>query len=266
MYVDGSIPYLDLAQTLPVGRVQVAGGLWSVTVNSNSIYLGAVLRVKTAAASTGGCESAFSSSSVTVQCTPPILQAYTGGSKSYCNGQSGTIQLDSSESGVIYELVNGAGVTVGPSVVGTGSAVNLFTNALTADLVGIYVKAYKLLNTSCSITSTSAINFDDQLPSPAITLTSTNVAVLQGTTTAAFAYTSPLNSPTNYSIAFSIAAINQGFLNVSSTSLPATPINVTVPAAAAVGTYSANAFSEKISQPAWRSKPAWYLLRKMTTR
>ncbi|WP_348812849.1 immunoglobulin domain-containing protein, partial [Flavobacterium maritimum] len=240
LYVDGSIPYKNVAGTLtPIGRVQVAGGAWSVIVDQNSIYLGAVLKVTTASASTGGCESALSASSVIVQCTPPALQTYAGGSHSYCFGQAGFITLDASESGVIYELVNGAGTKVGPSAVGTGSAINLYTNALTAHLTNVYVKAYKLLNPSCSITSTVQINFDVQTPSPAITLTSTNVSVLQGATSAPFAYSNPLNSPTNYSIAFSIAAKSQGFLDVSSTALPASSINVTVPAAVAVGTYSA---------------------------
>ncbi|MGL2987211.1 beta strand repeat-containing protein, partial [Flavobacterium sp. RSSA_27] len=240
LYVDGAIPYLDLAQTLPIGRVQVStAGNWSVTVNTNAIYLGAVLQVKTATASTGGCESALSTSSTIVQCVPPAIQTYSGGSKSYCNGQSGTIQLAASELGVIYELVNSTGVKVGPSVVGTGGAITLSTFALSSNLTGLYVKAYKLLNTSCSITSTVQINFDTQLPSPGINLTSTNVSVLRGTTTAAFTYSSPSNSPTNYSIDFSIAAQNQGFADVTSTPLSASPINVTVPTTAAIGTYNA---------------------------
>ncbi|WP_035633638.1 beta strand repeat-containing protein, partial [Flavobacterium gilvum] len=240
LYVDGSIPYKNVAGTLtPIGRVQVSGNVWSVTVDKNSIYLDAVLKVTTSTASTGGCESPLSTSSVTVQCTPPTLQTYAGGSHSYCNGQAGFVTLDSSESGVIYQLVNGAGTAVGPSAVGTGGIINLFTNALTTNLTNVFVKAYKLLNTTCSITSTVPINFDNQSPSPGITLTNSNVSVLKGDTTAAFAYTSPVNSPTNYSIAFSIAAKSQGFSDVSSATLSSSPINVLVPAGAAVGTYNA---------------------------
>ena len=148
LYVDGLIPFLDLAETSPVGRVQVAGSSWSVTVNSNSIYLGAVMKVTASTASIGGCESALSASSVTVSCVAPTLQTYTGGSKSYCFGQTGSITLNSSELGIIYQLVNSSGVSVGPSAVGTGSAINLFTNSLTANLTNVFVKAFKLLSPS----------------------------------------------------------------------------------------------------------------------
>ncbi|WP_281226890.1 Ig-like domain-containing protein [Flavobacterium aquiphilum] len=214
-----------------------ASNTWTISgISVNDLYLNATVYVT--ATTSGLCEGNASTSKV-VQCKSPTLQNYLGGSKNYCYGSAGSITLDSSESGVIYELVNGAGTSVGPSAVGTGSSITLSTNALTANLTNVYVKAYKILNTSCSITSTVAINFDTQLPSPGITLTSTNVPVLQSVTTAAFAYTSPVNSPTNYSIAFSIAAKNQGFVDVSSAALSSSPINVTVPAAAAVGSYSA---------------------------
>ncbi len=239
LYVDGSIPYTDLAGTIPVGRVQVSGGVWSVTVNSNVIYLGATIKVTASTASTGGCESGLSASSVTVQCVPPALQTYTGGSKSYCDGQAGSITLNSSEAGVIYALVNAGGVQVGPSTVGTGGVITLYTYPLSANLTGVLVKAYKILSTSCAVTSTTPINFNAVLPSPAITLTNTNVAVLQGTTSALFAYTDKVNSPTNYSLDFSIAAKNQNFVNLGTTVLPSSPITVAVPAAGAVGNYNA---------------------------
>jgi VCBS repeat-containing protein len=240
LYVDDAIPYKMVSGNLTaIGRVQVVGGVWSVAVDNYSIYAGAKLRVSVANASTGGCESALSSSFVTVQCTAPALPNYVGGSKSYCVGGAGEVILTNTEQGVIYQLVNGAGVAVGPTVAGNGADVSLFTYALGANLNGVFVRAFNLLNSSCVVVSTTAINFDTPSPSPDITFTNSNVSVSRGNTSASFVYGSPVNSPTHYAVSFSIAAKNQGFVDVSLTAMPVSPIVLTVPAGAVAGSYSA---------------------------
>ncbi|HEU4791444.1 MAG TPA: hypothetical protein VFS71_17285, partial [Flavobacterium sp.] len=239
LYQDGSA--IVNSSSVPYTAVVSAAGAWTINgLSSTDLYLGGVIQISLTGT---GCESGLSTTTATVQCTPPILQTYTGGSKSYCNGSAGSISLNSSESGVLYELVNGAGTTVGPSTVGTGSAITLSTNALTANLTNLYVKAYKILNTSCSITSTVAINFDTQSPSPTVTFPSTALSVQQGITTLNLPYSARSASPLadRYTIDYSIAANNQGFVDVTS---PATissnsgNIILSIPVAAALGSYT----------------------------
>ncbi len=226
--------YIDDFETIYSTTVDNLGN-WTInSILSDEFYTNAIVYVT--ATTSGFCEGNPSGSKV-VQCINPLLQTYTGGSYSYCYGQAGSILLDSSEMGVIYELVNSAGNSVGPSYVGTGSSINLYTNALTANLIDVYVKAYKLLNPNCSVIYSLQIDFDVQLNSPEITLTNSNISVLQGNSPAVFGYTNPINSPINYSIAFSIAAKNQGFLDVSNMAI-SSPINIAVPVASAVGTYN----------------------------
>lgn len=216
----------------------VISGNWTISgIASFEMYLGASVYV-TATAGTQ-CES-DPSASKTVQCVPPVTPAYTGGSKSYCLGSPGSLSLTTSESGVIYQLVNSSGVAQGPSAVGTGSSITLYTNVLNADLTGLLVKAYKLLNPSCFITSSTAINFDTESPSPTVTFTSTTLSVARTTTTLNFPYTAKSSSPSadNYTIDYSVAANTQLFLDVPATTIPATPIVLAIPAAAAAGTYT----------------------------
>jgi gliding motility-associated-like protein len=214
----------------------VNSGTWTISgIFSYDLYLGA--NVYVTATTPGQCESSPSSSQ-TVLCVPPAVPAYTGGSHSYCYGQPGEIIISNSVPGVIYQLVNGAGASAGPSAAGNGGSIVLYTHALTSNLTDLYVKAFKILNASCSVISSSKIDFDTQSSSPSITLTNSSTTVLKGTTSATLSYSSPLNNPTNYGIVFSLAAKNQGFADVPSSVLPASPITIAVPSGAAVGTYT----------------------------
>jgi hypothetical protein len=66
-----------------------------------------------------------------------------------------------------------------------------------------------------------------------------NPAVCQGITSANLTYSGATNSPDQYSIDYDAAAELQGFVDVVNASLPASPIVLTVPGAAAIGTYNA---------------------------
>ena len=74
-------------------------------------------------------------------------------------------------------------------------------------------------------------------PSPTITLGS-SPSVVYSSTSANLPYTGTTESPNQYSIMFDAAAQAAGFANVSLTSLPGSPIALTVPATAPVGTYN----------------------------
>ncbi|MGL2966864.1 T9SS type A sorting domain-containing protein [Flavobacterium sp. XGLA_31] len=74
-------------------------------------------------------------------------------------------------------------------------------------------------------------------PTPTITL-GTNPTVCRGVTSANISYSATTNSPNQYSITFDATALGQGFASVSNAALPSSPIAITVPAAAAAGTYN----------------------------
>src|SRR4029450_7324352 len=73
---------------------------------------------------------------------------------------------------------------------------------------------------------------------PAITV-GTNPSVCRGVTSANLPYSAPTGTPNQYSIVYDPAAIASGFVNVTNAVLPASPITLTVPAAAAANTYNA---------------------------
>lgn len=233
--------YIDQSQ---IGSgITVSGpGSWSVGgLLSTDLYIGGTIQVTLT--SGGGCESPLSSASATVQCLQPATPTYTGGSVSYCLGGAGHISINTSEALAIYQLVDGSGTAVGPSYVGTGSAITLYTNALNANLGPVYVKAFKLANPSCNVTASTAINFDTPSPTPTVTFSNTSLTVAKGTTSVNLPFTAKSVTPSadTYTISYTIAAKAQGFADVTtSTAIPAAPGNVAlvVPASPAVGSYS----------------------------
>ncbi|MFZ4796122.1 MAG: PKD domain-containing protein [Bacteroidia bacterium] len=73
---------------------------------------------------------------------------------------------------------------------------------------------------------------------PTITL-GTNPSVCFGSTSANLTYSATTNSPNQYSIDFDAAAETAGFVDVTLTSLPVSPISIVVPGAAAAAIYNA---------------------------
>jgi len=59
-----------------------------------------------------------------------------------------------------------------------------------------------------------------------------------GSTTTTLSYGSPMNSPTQYSIDWNAAANSAGFTDITNAALPVSPIPITIPVGAVVGTYS----------------------------
>lgn len=231
--------YVD--QTLVGSGVTVsAAGPWSVgSLLSTDLYIGATINVTLTAASS--CESVLSSASATVQCLQPAAPTYSGGSFHYCLGGAGQLTVTGTQSLVIYQLVDGSGNVQGPATVGTGGSITLRTNVLNTNLGPVYVKAFKLANPTCYVTGSTAINFDQVDPTPTVTFSSTNVSVLRGTTTVNLPYSAKSSTPAadTYTIEYTILAKNQGFLNVTSpTTIPSSPIVLTVPSNPALGSYS----------------------------
>ncbi|MFY0598602.1 MAG: hypothetical protein JXR03_02950, partial [Cyclobacteriaceae bacterium] len=232
LYVDG----IEISITEPTVGTSVSGE-WTISgLATFVLYSGA--QVTVTANSTGLCES-DQSASVEVSCKAPTQPNVTSANITYCNGSSGEYMLTTSESLVLYEMVDNTGASLGIQAIGTGSSITLLSNALTADLSNVFIKATSLFDASCFSTSASSFNFTPADPSPTIDLTSSTLQVVGGSTSADLAYTNAQNSPTNYEIDFSILAENQGFMDVTSNALGASPISIVVPASAAIGTYPA---------------------------
>jgi len=232
--------YIDQSQIGSDITVSAAGA-WSVgSLLSTDLYIGGTLNITLTAASS--CESVLSTASATVQCLQPALPTYVGESFAYCVGGAGQVTLSTSESMVIYQLVDGTGTAVGPSTVGTGGSISLFTNALNANLGPVYVKAFKLANPACGVTATTAINFNSPSPSPTVTFSTTALSVARGTTTVNLPFTAKSTSPSadTYTISYTISSKAQGFLDVNSpTPIPGSGnIALVVPSNPALGTYN----------------------------
>ncbi|MES2778316.1 MAG: hypothetical protein V4651_00320, partial [Bacteroidota bacterium] len=234
--------YID--QTL-LGQTTVSGaGAWTVSgLLSTDLYTSGKINITL---TTGAnCESALSTDSAIVRCLNPSSPTYTGGSISYCIGGSESVTITGTQALTVYQFVDSLGTIVGPSAMGNGGSVTLSSNALFTDVKPVYVKAYKLLNSTCAVTAATPIYFEATKPTPTITLTSTALTVVQSalvsTVNLPFSAKSSSPSADNYTIAYSIAAKSKGFSDVTSTALAAAPGNIvlSVPANTTVGTYSA---------------------------
>ncbi len=243
VYIDGS--------QVGAGVAVNSSGSWSVSsLLSTDMYTGGVVNVTLTGT---GCESDLSAAFTIVQCVQPSTPSYTGGNISYCLNGYGQITLNTSQALVIYQLVNSSGIAVGPSALGTGGAITLHTNILTADLSNVYVKAYKVGFSTCSATSNVVINFTNQFPTPAITITNSKLAIQQGTaTTLNLPFSAKSTSPSadNYTINYSVGAKAQGFVDITTpAAVPAAPGNIvlSIPNNPAIGTYTGTVSVDAIS-------------------
>jgi hypothetical protein len=236
---NGDVITLYIANSSTTYSASWTGNTWTISsIPGYEFYSGASVYVT--ATTVGQCESDPSNVKI-VQCMAPVIPSYTGGNKSYCVGDEGQLTLASSEIGVIYQLVDGAGVSHGLQYVGTGGAIVLKTSPLLANLSNIFVKAYNILSPSCTAISSVAINFNSPSPSATVTFTSTSLSVVKGITTVSLAYTNPSNTPLadRYTIDYSIADNALGFNDISSPTIIGTsPIVLNVPANPTVGTYN----------------------------
>jgi hypothetical protein len=105
-----------------------------------------------------------------------------------------------------------------------------------AAAAGTYSGTLTVGNSATGCTSGAAFTVTI-IANPTITL-GTNPSACAGATSATLPYTATTGSPNQYSITYSAAAISAGFANVGLTTLPASPIGLTVPAGVAAGSYN----------------------------
>jgi hypothetical protein len=188
----------------------------------------------------GGCFASFSlPATLTVNPTPSISIDPTA-NQSLCAG-SNTIPVHFT--GVNTTSVNWTNnnTTIGLPASGTGYDINSFAavNPGSSDLVAT-ITATPVNTSGGAFCPGSPASFTITVkPQPTITLV-TNPTVCSGTTTVGLPYNSTTLSPTTYSIIWSSAANTAGFSNVANANLQGTPINLSVPPAAAPATYTGN--------------------------
>ncbi len=92
-------------------------------------------------------------------------------------------------------------------------------------------------NTATAATGNAYYSKSSDIALPAIT-PGTIPSVCAGATSTSLPYTGAVNSPNQYSIVWSAAAITAGFGNVTNATLPSSPVGITVPGTAAPATYT----------------------------
>ncbi|MFT4522296.1 MAG: hypothetical protein ACI8ZN_001241 [Bacteroidia bacterium] len=133
----------------------VSGGVWTVN-NIASYDLYASGYVTATATSTGNCESS-PSSAVEVACTAPSTSLTVDpADTAICEGSVvSNVRVISSESGIIYQLYNGASKT-GASVLGNGADVYLTSGSISTSTT-LDVNAVKLSPASCTSALTDSV-------------------------------------------------------------------------------------------------------------
>jgi hypothetical protein len=164
-------------------------------------------------------------------CTPPTVQTVSG-TTAICPGSSANITM-TGQSGVTYDLYVG-GVAQGVQQTGTGGTLTWTVSPTTTKTYTVSsIAAGGYCATAMSASAVVTVN-----PVPTITL-GASPTVDAGSTTANLPYTGTSGSPDQYQILYDGDAHTAGFADVSSwTTLPATPVALTVPGGASVGTYN----------------------------
>ena len=186
-----------------------------------------------------GVTSATTTINVTINALPTIT---LGSNPSVCNGitSANLTYSATTNSPNQYSIAWGAaGIIAGFSNMGLTS---LPASPITVTVpsnpgAGTYGGTLTVNNTTTGCSSTGSVMSVTVNALPTIT-TGSNPSVCNGTTSANFTYSATTNSPNQYTIAWGALAIISGFSNVSLTSLPASPITVTVPSNPGQGAYT----------------------------
>ncbi|PTQ96714.1 hypothetical protein C8P68_104202 [Mucilaginibacter yixingensis] len=149
-----------------------------------------------------------------------------------CAGSTSTLTVNNAQDCTNYTWYDAA---TGGNVKGTGTS---FTpNA--ADLSEVnpnnyYVEASR---SGCSEVSTRTKATINVNPRPSI-VTSTIPGICGGTAVTTLSYSTPVNSPTSYTITWDATAHTAGFADQTDQGLPPSPLSIPVPTTAAAGTYN----------------------------
>ncbi len=178
-----------------------------------------------------GCNTATGTSSAVTVATQPVVTVSPSGT-TLCFGDT-LVLTESTTSG-------GAGTPTytwsGPGIATTtGSSATSPTFSPTVS-TGAYSVSVAFTGSNCSTaTNNTAAVTVNALPGLSVGATP---SVCMGATSANISYSSPVGSPTNYSIVWDATALSAGFTNVTGATLSGGAIAVTVPGAAAANAYN----------------------------
>jgi hypothetical protein len=209
----------------------------SVTYTPTANFNGTVTLLLTTDVSTG-CSAATSTLVITVN---NLASATAGSDISVCQSATPTaITLSGASVGGsattgAWSITTGGG-TLSSTAQTTSPGSVTYTPAVNASET---VTLTLTSNAGAGCTSTTAIRTININPTPSITLgaTAASVYLSASSQTTTLNYTATSGSPTTYSITWNATPSNN-FAAVTNAVLPATPINITVPANTPVGTYT----------------------------
>ena len=220
---NGALPASPIVITVPGGAV---AGTYNATLSVRN--------------NTTGCSSASQPITVTINPSPSIT---LGTNPSVCLGVTSANLTYSATTGTPDQFsidFNAAAEAQGFTDVtnATLPASPIVITIPGGAIAGTYGATLTVRNTTTNCASSSQPISVTIGANPTITL-GTNPSVCSGATSANLTYSATTGSPNQYSINFDAAAEAQGFADVSNITLSATPIVITVPGAAAIGTYNA---------------------------
>jgi hypothetical protein len=147
-----------------------------------------------------------------------------------CSNTTATLTITNPQAGYVYKWYN----TTMDTLLQSSTAISFTTPVLSAAKT-YKVVAYESSSPTAFYSGNTTVNVNIN-PLPTVT-TTTPVYVCHGLSVFPLSYSSPVNSPTMYSIAWSNAAITAGFSPVTYTTLTSTPLSVPKPIAAPIATY-----------------------------
>lgn len=247
----GSSPTINFSGSTPPtlsGGVGTYTYAWASSTNGNccwSIILGqtgpSLAIIQTAQTIfykryvySGGCVDSTEDKKVNQNQVPTTTGFLVTGGGSYCTGGAGvSVGLNGSALGINFQLRQNE-TNIGTAVAGTGFPLNFGLQT-----AGIYtVMATNPDAPQCSTPVSNSVTVIVN-PLPTITLgTPASVCFNTSAQTTPLTYSAVTNAPTTYSITWNAAAITAGFINVTDAPLPASPIQISVPANVATGTYT----------------------------
>ncbi|MFQ3212517.1 MAG: hypothetical protein ACI9C9_000036, partial [Marivirga sp.] len=221
-YVDDGVATSTSLSSSPAGNILISGLNAGAYTNISVTYLGCVSNI-------------ISSTSLSDPGSPNIIYN-TQSNPSTCSGTDGTISIMNLTGNTLYDISYFVDATP-TSVIGVNSDAggNLIINNLNE---GSYTQISVVNPSGCKSNSLAGPFTLTDPAATSITL-GTSPSVAQGSTTANLPYSSLTGGADQYSIDFNAAAEAEGFVDVSFASITASPISITVPAAAAQATYNA---------------------------
>ncbi|ARV05438.1 hypothetical protein BTO04_01450 [Polaribacter sp. SA4-10] len=247
----GSIIQLYLDGSLIDGKFTTTDGAGNWTINDldnsslgsssfDELYSDAVVTVTATSTAAGSCESDQSSSKVVI-CNPPTVPTISTTSSPICENGIFMVTVTDAQPGLLYQLLDQDNNSVGPSFLGPNIAADkiIDSDPLPFGTNSLKVRASKIFGTCTSVESNSVSV--TVYPSPTITFGPNPSATFDNSTAnqqLVVTFSSAANQPSLYSIDFDDAANAASLLDVSSTALSGSQIDIDIPTGLPIGVYN----------------------------